>query len=75
MEWLSSRGDADAPSLGDTNKKSGLPLVARTVDRFGGTLDGRSAAEMTIMALSFPAVAAPDNDEHAPTDSSRVVTG
>lgn len=69
--WLNARDSEEAAAFAADEKKSGLPLVARVAEAFQGTLSGHSAAEMTIMTLSFPAVASlnPEEagDEQAPT--------
>jgi len=64
-DWLSSRGNGESLPFATPEKKSGLPLVARVADSFDGTLTGCSAADMTIMTLSFPAVRSP----HRETDT------
>ena len=72
-EWLSAADKREVPALDAEDKKSGLSFVARVAESMRGTLAGRSAADMTIMTLAFPAAPPPSlgADEGAEGDRSR----
>ena len=63
--WLEGR-KGDAPPPPPSTSKHGLQFVARVADAFDGQLIGHSAAEMTVMSVSFPAVDAPAKEEDPP---------
>lgn len=58
VAWLSARAD-NPEATPPGGSKQGLALVGRVVEAFEGAFEGRSAAEVTVMGISFPAKAAP----------------